>query len=137
MWKRFFATLCACLIAMLTMGVLHLQSLFPLSSLAGERTYYLDTASSQATFRKTLVFRDIVRVKGQSVVLSERMDAESLAKRYHATLVKTERTGDTVCYYYYIAGRTGVCVEGQTINLHIAVTEKTTVVGIPFIFAGF
>lgn len=137
MWKRFFATLCACLIAILTMSALHLQSLFPLSSLAGEHTYYLDTASSQATVQKNLSFQDIFRVKGQSVTLAKRMDAETIASSYGATLVKTERVGDTVCYYYYIAGRTGVRMDGHTVNLHIAVTEERTVVGIPFIFGSF
>ena len=137
MWKRFFATLCACLIALVTMGALRVQTLFPLSALAGERTYYLDCASSQAVIKKELSLRDIFRVKGQSVKLAETVTAEEIATRYRATLVDTERVGETVCYYYHIEGKTGVRVNGQTVNLHIAVTDTQTVVGAPFIFGSF
>lgn len=137
MWKRFFATVCACLVFMLTIGALRLQNAFPLSALTGERTYYLDSLSSQATLRKRLRFMEIFRVRGQSVKLNGQVDAQEIASRYGATLVKTERVGEVVCYYYFIAGKTGVCVDGAIVNLHIAVSESETVVGAPFIFGSF
>ena len=137
MWKRFFATACACVIFLLLVGALRLYSAFPLSSLAGERTYYLGALSSQAVVRKRVRGIEIFRVKGQSVVLTERIPPEDIALRYNAKLVKTERVEGVVCYYYRIAGRAGVCMDGTIVNLHIAVSQTQTVVGAPLIFGGF
>ena len=137
MWKRFFATACACVIFLLLIGALRLQNTFPLSALTGERTYYLDSLSSQAVLKKRLRFSEIFRVKGQSVKLEGRVDVQEIASRYGATLVKTERLENVVSYYYFIDGKTGVCVDGTIVNLHIAVSKNQTVVGVPFIFGSF
>ncbi len=108
-----------------------------LGAIAGEHTYYLDSASSQALVKTRLSFSDIFRVRGESVV-AERGEAESIAERFGAALVATEYAGDAVSYYYTVdAWGGGVLIDGKRVNLHIAVGENRVVVGTPVIFGGF
>ena len=137
MGKRWLATLFSCLFFLAVAFALRLQFLLPLSTLAGERTYYLDSPSSQAVCVRTLAFGDIFRVRGQSVRLDAPLQPTEVAKRYGAILVKKEVVGDTVSYYYRVAGRGGVCVDGEIVNLHIAVSPTQTTVGAPLIFGGY
>ena len=137
MGKRWLATLFSCLFFLAVAFALRLQFLLPLSTLTGERTYYLNSPSSQAVCVRSLGVKDIFRVRGQSVRLDIPLAPTEIAERYGASLVKTERTGDIVSYYYRVSGRGGVCVDGEIVNLHIAVSPTQTMVGAPLIFGGY
>ena len=117
------------------------------SGIEGERTFYLDSASSQGLRTDTLSIRDLTRVRGESVrfVLEENVGgaqgkamAEEIAKRYEATILFMEEACGTVSYYGYTPRFSdGVWVNGRKINLHIAFGNGVGAVGSPIIFDGF
>lgn len=116
-----------------------------LSFLQGERTYYLDSASSQSLVKTKLTARDLFRVKGESVcftITGEKREQENFARslvgRYGGEILFTEEIEGAVSYYAYIpAWGQGVALYGKQVNLHIAVSEKQCKVGTPIIFGGF
>ena len=116
-----------------------------LSFLQGERTYYLDSASSQSLIKTQLTARDLFRVKGESVCFTitggkeeQENFARSLVGRYGGKILFTEEIGGAVSYYAYIpAWGQGIALYGKQVNLHIAVSEENCKVGTPIIFGGF
>lgn len=116
-----------------------------LSFLSGERTYYLDSASSQSLIKTKLTAWDLFRVKGESVgfALTEETEntedfARLLVLRHGGEILFTEEIDGTVSYYAYIpAWGKGIALYGKQVNLHIAVSEKQCKVGTPIIFGGF
>ncbi len=107
----------------------------------GERTYYLDSSSSQGFRTQALLFSDIYRVRGESVKIRlEEEGAEKILKKYGATLVYTEEVAGVVSYYAYTPQFSdGVIVAGKKVNLHIAYKEgaREAVLGSPIIFDGY
>ena len=76
-------------------------------------------------------------VKGESVQYSgNRLD--ELTQKYRAKLLFTEESCGVTNYYFYspVLGG-GVLLNGQPVNLHIAVSAEKTVAGTPLIFGGF
>ena len=60
------------------------------------------------------------------------------AERYGARLLFCERAGDVVNYYYSApALGGGVWLEGQPVNLHVAVRGQGACIGSPLIFGGY
>ena len=120
-----------------------------LSSLKGERTYYLDSASSRGLQKNTLALQDIFRVRGDSIIMDLREFeggmyetnaeiAHAIAKQYGATLYQVEEACGVISYYGYTSRwQDGVWVQGELVNLHIAINKDTCVVGTPIIFGGF
>ena len=117
-----------------------------LSFLHGERTYYLDSASSQSLTKSKLVAWDIFRVQGESVcfTIEEREEKEcfarSLVERLGGAILFIEEMDNTISFYAYIPtwGR-GIALYGQQVNLHIAVAKENNgcTIGTPIIFGGF
>ena len=115
-----------------------------LSFLSGERTYYLDSASSQSLIKTELTAWDLFRVQGESVCFTIKEETEafarSLVERLDGEIRFTEALDGTVSYYAYIPkwGR-GISLYGKQVNLHIAVSEESNAckVGTPIIFGGF
>ena len=133
------AVVCVCLIGCM----LWTSNLCKLKAIDGKRTFYLYSASSQATIVSTLHFSQIFSVKGESVRFS--LDgangadtAERILSLYGATLVYKEEISGTTSYYA-ISPRFSnhVNVGGQKINLHVSVNAQDCVVGNPIIFGGF
>ncbi len=115
------------------------SSLLRFPDLQGERRFYLGSTSSQATEKDRLDIADLPLVRGESISLvgGETLAAE-LMEKYGAKLLFCEETADVVSYYCYSARWTdGVVVQGQFVNLHIALSEERCVVGSPLIFGSF
>ncbi len=118
-----------------------------LSFLSGERTYYLDSLSSQSLIKTKLTAWDIFRVQGESVcftIKEEKEDKEAFARSLVASLggeiLFIEEIAGTFSYYAYVPkwGQ-GIALYGKQVNLHIAVSvaEKQCKVGTPIIFGGY
>lgn len=113
-----------------------------LSAILGERTFYLDSCSSQSLRKTTLTLRDIPRVRGECVRFDFSGEAQTLVQeilnKYDAELLFCERAGGSVCYYAYSSALVGgVQVNGYLVNLHIAFNDTECAVGTPLIFDGF
>ncbi|MBQ8291334.1 MAG: hypothetical protein IJX88_02330 [Clostridia bacterium] len=138
MFKRFIALSLSCLFA-IGSGVLYkLKTFGKLNALAGERTYYLYSASSSAIIKTDLSFQDVFFVRGESVTLSAETDLSDFTEKVGARLVKTETVcGVTSLYYCVEEWQESVYIEGKRVNLHIATDATRTTVGTPVIFGGF
>ncbi len=144
--KNFIATAGALLLALLLLLCVWTLSSDTFHGLEGERTYYLYSASSQATIKESLSLREIFAVEGESVQISVRAGEEGLVrekldcllKSLQAELVYSEQAGDAYAFYYFTpAWANGILVNGKRVNLHIAVGENRCVIGSPVIFGGF
>ncbi len=132
---------------------IRMGSVCKLSSLKGERCFFLDSESSQGLRKTELNFSELWRVKGECVFfpISEyeggryalnASSREALAKRiaseYDAEILWKEEACGRVSYYGYSARLSGgILLFGKTVNLHIAVGETECGVGTPIIFDGF
>ena len=120
-----------------------------LADIEGKRIYFLDNASSQGLRKETLSLTEITRVKGECVFteisayqggryLSNEEIAQEIAARYEAKILFIEEVGGTVSYYAYTARwQDGLWINGQKVNLHIALGKEVLAVGTPIIFDGF
>ncbi len=124
-------------------------NLVRLASIEGERTYFLDSASSLGLQKNSLSPFDIMRVKGECVhtTLSaytggryavKKDFAEKIAENFHAKILFFEEVNGTISYYAYTnEWADSVCLYGQKINLHIAIGDERLTVGTPIIFGGY
>ena len=113
----------------------------------GERTFYLYSASSQGLQKNVLRLSEIDDVSGESVRFSldgektaEEIEAfaKNIAKRYGAEICFCERVGGVTSYYAYTPRwQNFLRLSGVKINLHIAISAETAVIGSPIIFGGF
>lgn len=116
-----------------------------LSAIAGERVFYLQSPSSQGLRKTEIAFPDFFKVRGESVRFSRaeseknaRGLAEEIAKKYGAEILRTEESCGVISYYAYAPQWSdGIWLEGQKINLHVAVSAEFCTVGTPIIFDGF
>lgn len=145
-WKRFCIDFFALFFVTGVFAAILCGSVNKFSDLTGERTFYLYSASSQATVVETLRLKDIPSVKGQSVrfacdLKSEEdflVFAENLAQKYGAEIVKEESVCGITSYYAYTPRwNESVYIYEKTVNLHIAFNGETCVVGYPIVFGGF
>ena len=135
------------LIALAVIGVIGLgfyaTNVSKLRDISGERTFYLDSPSSQGLRKEQLSVFDIFRVEGESVRFLRTDETEEslvarIQGRYGARLLFSESVGGVTSYYCYTgAWDNGIDLDGVVVNLHIAVSENVCVVGTPIIFDGF
>ncbi len=142
------AGLSACIVfaaACLALRAENASKLAPYAAV-GERTFYLDSASSQGLIKTKLSFMDIKRVRGESVSMKKEWKneaekqafVEEIFQRYQAEIVLVERCAGTVSYYGYSPEILQTeRVAGRTVNLHVAVADSRAGVGIPLIYGGF
>ena len=134
------ATLCCGLVLWLSAS-----SVCRFSDFEGERAFYLYSASSQGLRKQTLGLSDFKHVRGESVRValkgeSAEVFAGKLLEKYGAELIFTEEACGVRSYYAYTPlWADGVWINGEKINLHIAVREEkdVAVVGSPIIFDGY
>lgn len=120
-------------------------SVSKLSEIKGERTFFLDSASSQALMKTELALSDLGRVKGECVSFSINVCegiryalSEEIATRYGAEIQFIEECVGVTSFYAYTARwQEFILVDGKPVNLHIAVSKEKCVVGTPIIFGGF
>lgn len=108
---------------------------------AGESyTLYLGGSSSALAVETEHPLQDktlFQNVAGESTVYDGNFYRE-IKERFHATLLFTEEVCGVTNYYLYsgqLCG--GVYLNGERVNLHIAVSAEQTAVGSPLIFGGF
>ena len=114
-----------------------------LRAIEGERTFYLDSDSSQGLRKTELELRDYARITGESVRFargekSEEALAQEIAQKYRAEILFTEEAAGVVSFYCYTSlWDNAIFVNGQMVNLHVAVAEEECAVGTPVVFGGF
>ena len=141
--KNFIVLLLACLFAACACVGVKALGACRLSALGGERTFYLDSLSSQALIKRELSLPDLFRVRGESVVFEVDKNTavvEEIIGYYGGELLFSENACGVVSYYIYVpAWGGGVAVGGRLVNLHIANDEGAgrCAVGTPLIFGGF
>ena len=80
-----------------------------------------------------------LNIKGESAVLKkETFNLQSFLEDLNAEIIAMENGEKYTCYYAYSPDikKTRV-INGQTINLHIAITDKQVKVGCPIIYGSF
>ena len=144
---RFFNGLLSLLTAaaiavVLGLGVYMLNAC-KLRAIKGERVFYLNSQSSQGLRKTELELRDYARITGESVSFARGEEsaeelAGEIAEKYSAEILFTEEAAGVLSFYCYTPiWDNGILVNGQTVNLHIAVAEEQCAVGTPIIFDGF
>ena len=114
-----------------------------LSSIDGERVFYLESASSQGLRKTELSVQDYAKVKGESVTFSlNGKDGEETVREilslYNARVLFVEEASNVRSYYCYTSRwNHQIAVGGYAVNLHIALSKERCAVGTPMIFDGF
>ena len=113
-------------------------SALKLSALEGDKIYYLHSSSSQGLRKEKLALLDLFNVKGESVILDDEVDLESILMQYKAKILFKEKTLDMVSYYCYTKEwSNGLLLNGEKVNLHIVYSKEKTIVGTPIVFDGY
>ena len=143
-WKNFCALSLSALLAVGLLFGVKMGSVCRLSALAGARTFYLDASSSQALRVNEITLENWSRIRGESVrfARAKEKSAEEIAREtlalYNAELLYVEEACGVQSFYAFSPQLfQGVCVNGKTVNLHIAVSNGAVAVGSPIIFDGF
>ena len=142
---RGFVSLLTALSIAIVVGLgVYVTNACKLRAIKGERTFYLDSDTSQGLRKSELQLRDYARITGESVCFAVAADvsadklAEEIAGRYGAEILFTESAAGVAAFYCYTtAWDSGIVVNGQRVNLHIAVGGALCTVGTPIIFGGF
>lgn len=143
MWRRFFGFLTAVAIAAAVGLGVYVMNACKLRALKGERVFYLDSDSSQGLRKTELALKDFSRITGECVRFEREEGvaeeiAREIAEKYGAEILFTEEAAGVISFYGYTdAWDCGVVVNGQTVNLHVAVADTQCAVGTPIIFDGF
>ena len=132
----------AAIAVVLGLGVYMLNAC-KLRAIKGERVFYLNSQSSQGLRKTELELRDYAHITGESVCFARGEEsaeelAGEIAEKYSAEILFTEEAAGVLSFYCYTPiWDNGILVNGQTVNLHIAVAEEQCAVGTPIIFDGF
>lgn len=135
--------ICSALVALMTVcavlacsAALFLLRISPVFARGEGYELYLGDSSSPILRTDSPLLEKIAcgPVSGESARYSGDVH-EALAEKYFARLLFTERAGDVCNYYFYspVLGG-GVVLNGEKVNLHIAVRGETTVAGTPLIY---
>ncbi len=136
--KAVWATISAIFLTVLLLFLAWGTGASRFSTLSGEHTYYLYSASSQAQMKTSLQITDFGKIKGESVRLTSAIDVEELLEKYSAEICFEERSAGVHSYYCYTPHWTdGVQIGEYFVNLHVAFSEGGCTVGAPIIFGGF
>lgn len=138
--KRGITALLAGVIAVGICLLVSVASVGKFGAYAGERTYYLDSASSQGLQTSRLEGLDFLRVKGESVFIASdtQPHVQEIIKSYGASVVWTEQIDGVTSYYCYTPRwKETVVVNGRRVNLHIACVNGGFALGSPIIFGGY
>ena len=138
--KRTLIGITATLLAAFIFALVRVGNVSKLGAYAGERTYYLDSASSQSLQKSHLSGLEFLRVQGESVYIEGEGEAyaQKVIKEVKASVLWVEEVAGVRSYYCYtpLFGE-GVIVNGQRVNLHIAVSKTGCAIGNPIIFGGY
>ncbi len=146
LFRRFYQFITT-LVALAVVGVLALgfcaANVSKLGVIDGERVFYLDSPSSQGVRKEQLSPLDIFRVEGESVRFARTGEGEDelvtrIRDMFGARVMFSETACGVTSYYCYVSEwDNGIDLNGEVINLHIALSETACAVGTPIIFDGF
>ena len=140
--KNCISTLLALVVCLAVGACLYARDRVALRGLQGERTFYLQSASSQSLIKQTLSFKDLPCLTGESVTFTLQEEKEEalreILRLYEAEILFTEEACGVVSYYASAKklGK-GIDLYGYAVNLHIAIEGTRCAVGTPIIFGGF
>ena len=116
----------------------------------GDRRFYLYSASSQAVVRARLSLGELPFLKGESVTVQTDYEksvkdrifsAREEVEQRGGVIVLEECAGGVYSLYCYLPEDfglyDGIFVDGNLVNLHIAISKTRTAVGSPIIFGGY
>ena len=147
--KNFICVSLSCLLCLLLGVSVKAANVSRLSVLKGERTYFLDSASSQGLSKTELSFAELGRVKGECVQFdlqayeggryaTNEEIVQSILRKFQAKTRFVEEVNGMVSYYAYTPlWQGGLLLQGERVNLHIAISSSHCVVGTPVIFGGY
>ncbi len=140
-WLRTMAALAISAALLVLPQVMDVELLF---DGADYYTFYSQSVSSQAHIvvvsanDAQAVRRSLQSVTGESALYRRTQDAFAQVQRYGGELIFSQTTGDVTDYYYYAPRlQGGVLLEGERINLHVAVRGEGACIGSPLIFGGY
>lgn len=106
--------------------------------------YYLYSPSSQAKIVSELSLRDLPWRTGEKRIFRFQSKDEAdryamnLLKEKHARIIFEEKAEGVYSIYAHVCGGgNGVILQGQPVNLHLAIVENYVHVGTPMIFGGY
>ncbi len=143
--KNFLLTMTAVVFALVVFFAVKIGNVCKLQDIEGERTFYLNSSSSQALQVQTLRLSELFSVTGESVCFAVKNSAhtsmelvKSVAEHYDAEILFSESVCGVSSYYAYTpAWKEFVVINGQAVNLQIAIQGSRCVVGTPIVFGGF
>ncbi len=159
--KRLIAFILATLITVGMLFCVRITNVSKFDDLTGKRTFYIDSASSQALCVDALTIKNALHVRGESIRLSPdelfnfgatTQDlALTLLKKYGGEILFIEKVNNVVSFYAYTPlWQDTVNVAEARVNLHIAISVEegdqidaersapsACVLGSPIIFGGF
>lgn len=141
--KRMLSTLSALALTVALGWGIYAFNACKLRAIDGERVFYLNSNSSQGLRKEELSPLDFTRITGEVVrsKLGEKSGEEAaneIMERYGAQVLFVEEVGGVKSYYCYTPQwEDTLALNGQTVNLHVAVSNEECVVGTPIIFDGF
>ena len=106
----------------------------------GDKEYYLYSPSSQAQIKKSVNLLEVPFIRGESVTInhSSKELLEKVLADYDAKIVKVEKFDGGVSYYCYSCKlKDGIVLDGEFVNLQVAIKKESTVIGTPIIFGGY
>lgn len=136
-------SVCMCLLSVVfVIGMLYIPQPLALERYnLGTYTFYygsanFKTVAAESAKREKYILKN---VRGESASFPlDNIDAEDILNYYRAELIFTETIGAITCYYAKSpALGESVDINGESVNLHIAVNESIISVGTPLIFGGF
>ena len=143
LFTKLLAELCSLALVAGVLLIAWSMKVVKLSSIDGERVFYLESASSQGLRKTELSVRDYAKVKGESVTFfldgkDGEETVEEILSLYNARILFVEDSSDVRSYYCYtVKWKECIAVGGYAVNLHIALSGERCAVGTPMIFDGF
>lgn len=141
---RWFTVMGALALSLVLLAVPQLLDKGLLFDGAQSYTFYAQSESSQARIVQAeaseafAVKWGIASLTGESARYEKAEDAFAQVKKYRAKLLFSRTVGAVTDYYYYspcLSG--GVELEGNCVNLHVAVRGASASIGSPLIFGSY
>ena len=141
------AVLCAFLVPLALLAIKGMENPYGALAKEGEKIgqeYYLCSRSSQAEIRSSVSILETGMITGEKAVFAFETEKEAyrcamkLLDEQGARVVLEENISGAYSIYAHTRKRAGgVCLLGETVNLHIVLSGKIVQVGMPLIFGGY
>ena len=137
MLKKFSVVIASLLLVI----CLFIANRVPILDRANEYEIYLESYSmtNRIKMAKKNDYKFIFGVKGESVTLKDdNFCLDEFIKELDVDIVYKENLGEVVCYYGYSKKVKYLeMVDGNLINVHVAIREESVKIGFPLIYGSF